>query len=173
MKSNLTRALVLLALGFLLGGCASFEAEVERGRSLKGVQRFFVVRNLNDNHALDQNIVAALKARGFEADFGPLTMMADNAQAVVSFQDSWSWDFGEHLVFMKLVVREPYSNKMFATVTFSASVPLRKPYPDIVDALVDRLFTVDPNEKKSGPREEHQDPADKLQDTRKSKGGAR
>ena len=140
MISSTTRALILLGLGLLLGGCASFDAQVEHGRSLAKVQRYFVVSNSNDNHALDQLIAGALKARGFEAGAGPLTMMPDNNQAVVTYQDHWSWDFGDHLVFLKFAVRDPLSEQSFATVTFNARVPLRESTPEIVGKLVDRLF---------------------------------
>ncbi len=75
MKSLLTRVLLAAALALLLGGCASFDASVEGGQSLQGVQRFFVVSNLNDNRALDHQIAKALKARGLAAEVGPLTMM--------------------------------------------------------------------------------------------------
>ena len=140
MKFRTTRALLLLCLGLLLGGCASFDAQVEHGRSLAKVQRFFVVSNNNDNHALDQQIAGAIKARGFAADTGPLTMMPENTQAVVMFQDHWSWDFGDHLAFLKIAVRDPQSEQSFASVTFNARVPGRESTPEIVSQLVDRIF---------------------------------
>jgi len=153
MKSFTTCALLLLGLGLLLGGCASFDAQVERGRSLAGVQRFFVVSNPNDNHGLDHQIAGALKIRGYEAETGPLTMMPDKTQAVVTFQDNWAWDFGEHLVFLKLAVRDTRSEQSFATVTFSATIPLRESTSEIVGKLVDRLFDnrPSPHQKASNP----------------------
>jgi hypothetical protein len=145
MKSFTPRALFLFCLGLLLGGCASFDAQVEHGRSLAKVQRYFVVSNNNDNHALDQQIAEALKARGYVADTGPLTMMPENTQAVVMFQDHWSWDFGDHLAFLKIAVRDPLSEQSFATVTFNARVPGRENTPEIVSQLVDRLFDNHPS----------------------------
>lgn len=134
----------LLLLGLLAGGCASFDAQVERGRSLSGVQRFFIVSNSSDNHALDHHIAEALKARGYTAEVGPLTMMPDHTQAVVTFEANWSWDFGEHLSFLKIAARDPSSQQSFATVTFSARVPLRDPTPVIVGRLLDRLLPAKP-----------------------------
>lgn len=128
------------ALLFLLGGCASYDATVDRGRSLKDVQRFFIVSNLNDNRALDHQIAAALRARGRTAEVGPLTMMPDDAQAVVTFQDHWAWDFGEHLVFMKISVRDPLKSQPYASVVFSARVPLREPATVTVKRLVESLL---------------------------------
>lgn len=131
---------VLLLLGLWTGGCSSFDTQMESGPSLAGLQRFSIVSNLNDNHALDHHIAEALKARGFTAEVGPLTMMPENAQAVITFEDHWSWDFGEHLAFLKIAVRNPPSPQSFATVTFSARVPLRQTTPEIVGQLLDRLL---------------------------------
>ena len=113
---------------------------MESGHSLAGLQRYFVVTNTNDNHGLDQQIASAFKARGVEVDAGPLTMMPDKNQVVVSYRDNWSWDFGDHLVFLAISVRETRSEQTFATVTFNATVPLKKPVPQIIDELVNRLL---------------------------------
>jgi hypothetical protein len=140
MKSRLFSLLFAAGLAALLSGCASFDAAVEGGRSLKSVQRFFIVSNPNDNRALDHQIAGALRARGRTAEVGPLTMMPDDAQAVVSFQDHWAWDFGEHLVFLKISVRDPSASQAYASVTFSARVPLREKTPVTVNRLVESLL---------------------------------
>lgn len=140
MKSLLTRALLAAALALLPGGCASFDASVEGGHSLQGVQRFFVVSNLNDNRALDHQIAQALRACGLTAEVGPLTMMPDDTQAVVTFQDHWAWDFGEHLVFLKINVRKPSQEQTYASATFNARVPLREPATVTLRRLVDTLL---------------------------------
>ena len=140
MTRLLLRALAATTLALLLGGCASYDAMVDGGRSLKDVQRFFIVSNLNDNRAVDHQIAAALRARGRTAEVGPLTMMPDEAQAVVTFQDHWTWDFGEHLVFMKINVRDPSKSQSYASVTFSARVPLREPASATIKHLVDSLL---------------------------------
>ncbi len=134
------RLIAILGLALVLGGCASYQVRVEGGKSLAGMQRFFVVTNLNDNHALDRRIVEAIKAHGFEAESGPLTLMPDNAQLIVSYQDRWSWDFGDHLVLLSLTVRDPNRNEMVATVSYNASIPEREPVSTLVTRLVDRLF---------------------------------
>jgi len=140
MKSFLARALVVLVLTVGLAGCASYDAQIDRGRSLGKIQRFFVVSNLNDNRALDRQIAGVLKDRGREAETGPLTMMPDNTQAILTFQDHWTWDFGEHLVFFRLTARDANSDQPFATVTFSAKIPLREEASVTVARLVDQLL---------------------------------
>ena len=133
----------LLLLG-LLAGCTTYDAKVERGRSLEGVQRYFVLSNPNDNHAIDHQIAGALQARGLEAGTGPLTMMPDETQAIVSYQDHWTWDFGDRLVFLQLTVRDRKTSQNYATVKFSAKMPSGKSLAAIVDELVGRVVPAGP-----------------------------
>ncbi len=140
MKSLLLRACALVSLALAFSGCTTSSVQMEHGRSLKKIQRFFVVSNLNDNHGIDHQIAEVLKARGREADAGPLTMMPDNNQVIVTFNDHWTWDFGDHLTFLQISVRDTKSEQSFAAVTFSAKIPSRKDPADIVTSLVDELL---------------------------------
>lgn len=140
MKSAIFRVLPAFLLIVLLGGCASYNSQFERGRNLSSVHRFFVVSNLNDNHALDHQIAAVIKARGLEAESGPLTMMPDNTQAILTFQDHWTWDFGDHLVYLQISVRDRRSEQSFGSVTFSAKIPLREDASVTVARLVNQLL---------------------------------
>jgi hypothetical protein len=139
MKTLRLFSLALSGLCLLLGGCSSIDAATPRG-GLAGVSRFFIVSNLNDNHALDHRIASALSARGLTANFGPLTMMPDDTQVVVTYQDNWNWDFGERLVFLKIAVRKPESSDFLASGTFSARIPLKESVSETVTRLVARLF---------------------------------
>ena len=138
-RSMLLPTLVVLSFG-LLAGCSTYNAKVERGRTLDGVQHYFVQGNLNDNRAIDVLVAAALKARGYEAENGPLTMMPDATQAIVSYQDHWTWDFGDRLVYLNVTVRERKTGQTYATATFSAKVPTGKPLSRIVDELVGQFL---------------------------------
>jgi len=140
MKSLFPRILLVFISCVWLAGCASYNTQLDHGRNLSSIKRFFVVSNLNDNHALDQQIVSVLKDRGREAASGPLTMMPDDSQVVVTFQDHWSWDFGDHLVYLQISVRDTKSEQSFASVTFSAKIPLREDASVTVTRLVDRLL---------------------------------
>ena len=128
----------------MIAGCSSYQTQMEPGRAPAGVQRFFVQTNPNDGHALDHKIAAALTSRGYQAESGPLTMMPEETQAIVSYQDHWTWDFGDHLVYLQIALRDRKSNQVYASVVFSAKLPTRKPPADIADELVGRLVTTKP-----------------------------
>jgi hypothetical protein len=131
---------VLAGLLLLLGGCTSYDAQIERNHSFTGVKRLFVVSNQNDNHGLDRLVANSLIARGFVAETGPLTMMGDDTQAIVMYEDHWTWDFGDHLVHLQLTVRDPKSPLTYAMASFGAKVPSRQPTSVIVDELVAKLL---------------------------------
>ena len=138
------KRVTVLALGVLLGllftaGCASYNAQT-LGRGVGDAKRFFVQSNLNDNHAIDRQLVAALKLRERTADNGPLTMMPDDAQVIVSYEDQWTWDFGDHLLYLQLRAQDRRTGQPLATVVFRARIPTKRPLADILGELTDRLL---------------------------------
>lgn len=135
------RLLTPFLLVLLLGGCASYDTQVARGPGLAGAQHFFVIANANDSRGLAHRITASLKARGLTAATGPRTMMPDDTQAVVTYEDHWAWDFGERLVHLQINVRDARSAQPLAAATFSAKIPGRKSSAEIVDELVARVFS--------------------------------
>jgi hypothetical protein len=73
---------------------------------------------------------------------------------VITYQDRWTWDFADHMVYLIIGARNAFSNDMIATVSFNASVPLREPAAATVDRLVDRLLENNPAKAREGIRPE-------------------
>jgi hypothetical protein len=130
----------LLLACLFLGGCVSYDRHDLREHGLDGVKRFFVLSNQNDNHGIDHQIEAALKIRGNEASVGPMTMLPDDAQVIVTYDDRWEWDFGDHLIFLQLTARDRRSSDPISTVRFSARIPKGKKTPVVIGELIDRLL---------------------------------
>lgn len=129
----------LAVFSLLLGGCSTYSTRTE-GSKLAAAKRYFIVSNLNDNHALDSQIASALKVRNHEADTGPLTMMDDATEVVVTYEDHWTWDFGDHLVYLQINARERRSGKPLGSVNYKATIPTNKSISRIVGDLVDHLL---------------------------------
>lgn len=142
MKSPVHFVLVLLAC-VLISGCASTDARVvEKGRSLKDVRAFFVLRNLKDNHGIDGRIVRALQARGFTAESGPITMLPPTAKAVILYEDRWAWDFSDHMVYLKLGARDPQAVFPYVTASYLKQVAFSTEVDAVVDQVVGELLAV-------------------------------
>jgi hypothetical protein len=124
----------------LASGCASFDRTVERGRDPAGLREIFVAENFNDNHALARRLADALRARGLRAESGPLTMLSSSAEAVLGYQDRWAWDFGEHMIHLRLTLRDVDAVRPYATADYSHHVARTTDLDAVVPELVAKLL---------------------------------
>lgn len=131
--------LFLVLFVALFSGCSTYVARNEPGVSLTKIQRLFVKSNFNDNHGMDGRVMRALQDRGYEVEKGPLTMMPRTAQAVVSFEDRWNWDFRTHLTGLRIEVRDVKSDAILTSASFTGPVALTSSVDEIVDRLVEKL----------------------------------
>ena len=131
--------LPLLAACALVAGCSSLDTHQEKG--LASVQHIFVEHRLTDNHRIDEAIVAELKARGYDASSGPLTMLPDTGiDAIISYEDRWQWDFNNYLIDLNIEVRANFTNKVLGHGHYHQASALTKSPPEVVKQIIDPLF---------------------------------
>jgi hypothetical protein len=133
-------AACLLPLLFGLIGCASIDRTVAPGRDPSALREVFVVKNLNDNRRLAENLVVALRARGLAAESGPLTLLPPGAEAVVRYDDRWSWDFGEHMTYLRVALHDPGEVRPYATATRTKFVSRSTDLNEALPPLLAELF---------------------------------
>lgn len=124
----------------LLAGCSSYTAQALNPKALAGVKAFFVQANSNDNHGIARQIQLALQAEGCTAETGPLTMMPDDAKLIITYDDRWSWDFGDYLGYMQITARNRSTQQAIASATYSAKIPGKKNSSAIIGELVEQLL---------------------------------
>lgn len=140
MKSVTHFVLVVFACAFLVG-CASTRTQVaEKGRNLKEVRSYFVLRNLKDNHGIDVRIVRALQARGFQAESGPITLLPATAQVVITYEDRWAWDFSTHMVYLKLGARDPRGVFPYITASYTKQIAFSTQVDRVIDGVLGELL---------------------------------
>lgn len=140
----LIRSVFLMMLSLVLAGCASYTADVEPGTQFSNFRKIWVKTNLDDNHAIDRLLVQVLKARGFEAEYGPMTMMPRDMQAIVSYRDRWTWDFKNHMTSLEIEVREVKSERQVAAASFVGPASLTITPLEVVERLVRDLEKAKP-----------------------------
>lgn len=129
----------LLAAGALLAGCSSLETNKEG--DLSTIHRIYVEHFLTDNHRIDEAIVADLKARGYEASSGPLTMLPERGiDAIITYEDRWAWDFNSYLIELRLEVRANFTNQPLAHGHYHQASALTKSPQEVVKQILDPLF---------------------------------
>lgn len=136
----MNRFFPLFLLAVLLSGCATSNTQVESFRSFEGRQRFFVLANANDNRAVDRRIANALRARGFTAEHGPRTMMPDDTQVLITYEDRWSWDFGDRLNYLRITARDAKNAQSLASAQYFAKIPGRQSLDRLIGNFLDRML---------------------------------
>ena len=138
MKRLLTLLGVVLAL--TLTACSSLQRTVNPGRDPAALGEVFIATNLNDNHGLGRRLAAAFRARGLRAESGPLTLLPKTAEAVVQYQDRWAWDFGDHMVYLRLTLHDPGELQPFATATHQRNIAQSTNLDEAIPAVVAELL---------------------------------
>ena len=109
--------LLACAAAIAFSGCTSLKRTVPPERDLSAVREVFVVTNLNDNHRIAPQLALALQSLGLRATHGPLTLLPATADAVLQYDDRWSWDFGEHMTYLRLNLHDPGEVRPYASAT--------------------------------------------------------
>ena len=78
--------------------------------------------------------------RGFEAESGPITMLPDSAQAVIVYEDRWSWDFSNHMVYLKIGARDPQAVFPYVTASYLKQVAFSTRVDEVIGGVVDDLL---------------------------------
>lgn len=129
---------LLLLASLVLAGCSSIET-----RKVVDLSRFkhiYVEHRLTDDRRLDEMIVQELIRLGYEASCGPLTMMPDSADAVLSYEDRWEWDFKTYLIELTVTVRTARTTRKLADGHFYQPTPNSKPPAVVVSKVLTPLF---------------------------------
>lgn len=134
---------VLLALAaLLLGACSHLTSDGVSPEELARARKIFVEERLNDNLGIDRAIVSELRSLGYEADRGPLTMMPESAQLIVTYDARETWDFRPYVIELNLAVRpaQDYNRVVASSRYVRPGVTNKSPEAMVKEAL-GKLFT--------------------------------
>lgn len=128
----------LLVIATLLAGCSSVSAR--KVIALDGFQHVFVEERLNDNQRLHDIFVAELRRTGRQASSGPMTMMPDDAEAILTYDARWQWDFKTYLIELTVELHAVRGHKKLADARYHQPTPRPKPPADAVREIVREMF---------------------------------
>ena len=131
---------MLAATLLATGGCRT-SASARKVIPLDRFQRIYVETRLNENHQLDQVFVAELRRLGREASSGPLTMMPEKTDAVLTYDARWEWDFKNYLIELTFELHTIHPRKKIADARYHQPTIRTKAPDDVIRALFARLFT--------------------------------
>ncbi len=133
-------ALLLLLVSILVTACSSVSTQRNPKADLSRFKRFYVEHRLNDDHHIDELIVAELRSLGREASAGPLTMMPRDTDAIVSYADTWAWDFKSYLYQLDIGIRDARKERGLATGSFRQPSMITKTPAQVIHIIFSPLF---------------------------------
>ncbi len=138
MKSPGPTILLLACAAALLAGCSS--VSTRKVIDLAPFKHIFVVHRLTDDHHIDELFVRELQSRGHDASSGPLTMLPENADAILTYEDRWAWDFKNYLIELDIDVRTARTDKKLADGRYYQPSIKTKPPAEVIHELLASLM---------------------------------
>lgn len=132
--------LSLLLLATVLAGCSSTDTLRNPSADYSKIKRVYVERRLADDHGLDGLIVAQLRTQGLEASSGPLTMMPEHVDAIVTYSDDWAWDFKSYLNQLSIEIRNARTDEVIGRGVSRHASPVTKAPEKMVREILVKLF---------------------------------
>jgi len=108
-------ALAILLVGSLLSGCASMSSTVAPGANLSTIKKIHVVKLPADGRGIDRVIADELNFMGYATSLGNTLDVPEDADAVLTYQDKWTWDITMYMIELNIQVRDPKSNMAMAS----------------------------------------------------------
>ena len=139
MRSLRFSILLVFVFGCLAGpGCSSTSAR--KIIPLDRFQRIYVERRLNENNRLDEIMAAELRRLGRDASSGPLTMMPENTDAILTYDARWAWDFKTYLIELNVELHAVRPHKKLADGRYYQPSIKTKPPAEAARAILEPLF---------------------------------
>ncbi|MDP2138445.1 MAG: hypothetical protein Q8J74_11405 [Candidatus Didemnitutus sp.] len=124
---------------FFAAGCAQLTRS-GTGK-LADHRQIFVEQRLNDNLGIDRALVAELRALGYEAKSGPLTMMPPTAELIVTFDARETWDFRPYLIELTATVRPAKDyHRILASARYFRPGVTKKSSDEMAREVIKSLF---------------------------------
>lgn len=136
-----TGPLLALGLALLLGGCAQIVTRAVPKANVGQYHHIFVEHRLADAYGVADEVARQLRAMGYDASAGALTMMPPETEVILSYDDMWQADFSTYLIEFDLQVRTARGDKILAVGHYyRPSMILGHPPTAMIHELLVKVF---------------------------------
>jgi hypothetical protein len=140
--------LLAVSLALLLSNCAMRRVDPVAGQSLKGKQSFFVERHPKEDWNFHQMIADEIAFMGFTASAGEAGQAPAGVDAIVNYDDHWSWDITPWMYMLEISILDARTRNLIISGTSArGSLERRSPTTMAKETLGVIFGTVKPNRK--------------------------
>jgi len=114
MRRPLLSTLAALAGAALVAGCSQLTTRSLPNSDIGRYKHVFVEHRLADSFGVADEVARQLRDMGYDASSGAITMLPQDAELVVSYDDMWTWDFNTYMIEFDMQVRLAHSDRIVA-----------------------------------------------------------
>lgn len=138
--NRLYKLLPFLLLMALVSGCATVGADRAPGANLDEIQSIHVVKLDADGRGVDRIIADQLQLMGYAATHGSRSEAPEGVDAILTYQDNWTWDITMYMIRLQIQIRDPETEFVMASAeSYRPSLQRRSPEQIAKEAL-DAIF---------------------------------
>jgi hypothetical protein len=141
MLTRGTKAFLVLVGAAALAGCSTMSTRSLPKADIGHYKHIFVEHRLADGYGIADEIARQLSEMGYDASSGALTMMPNNAELVVSYEDMWTWDFNTYMIEIDISVRSARNDRILAVGHYvRPGLFISRPPAAMIHDLLVKLF---------------------------------
>jgi hypothetical protein len=134
-------ALAALAGAALAAGCSQLTTRTLPKADIAHYKHVFVEHRLADSFGVADEVARQLRDMGYDASAGAITMLPQDAELVVSYDDMWTWDFNTYMIEFDMQVRLAHSDRIVAVGHYyRPSAVFGRPPEGMIHELLLKLF---------------------------------
>jgi hypothetical protein len=134
-------ALAVLAGALLLAGCSQMSTRALPNSDIGHYKHIFVEHRLADSFGVAEEVARQLRDMGYDATSGAITMLPENAEVVVSYDDMWTWDFNTYMIEFDMQVRLAHTDRIVAVGHYyKPTMVFGRPPEGMIHELLTKLF---------------------------------
>ena len=115
-------------------------ATLAPGADLSGIRNIYVVKEVGDDHSIDELLKTKLAKMGYTASNGPELPLPYKADAVLTYVDKWMWDMTMYMLELTVHVRNPETNASLAVGNSYHTSMSRKTPEEMTDEVLSNIF---------------------------------
>jgi hypothetical protein len=139
MSKTILASLVTCAV-LSLGACATLDSAKAPDANLKALHSFYVALEKDDDNAINKLIATRLSTMGYQASFGGTAQPSERVDAIVTYQDHWTWDITMYMIKLDIQIHDGESGAVIARAQAKRPSLQRKSPEGMVQEVLGEIF---------------------------------
>jgi hypothetical protein len=105
---------VVICTVLSLNACATLESAKAPDANVKDLHSFYVAQEKDDDNAINKLIATRLSNLGYQSSFGAAARPPEHVDAIITYQDRWTWDITMYMIKLDLQIHDGESGAVIA-----------------------------------------------------------